>query len=286
MTKKQANDASNYGRCAAQAWQRLIERLESGNIDEDIKESSSKAWHNFVKGLSSVGDLINGYTQSSSPAYSEDPETELEAAYEELQSNLMEVRQAVAHSIATEKQLEQQLIKSREQAATWVHRAAMADQQRNHDLANQCRKRETQYLDASANLERQLSVQKENTGILRERLTELESLMQKSYTQKQVLIARYRAAQAIAKAHEIFSRMDDQGPLSVFARMEKRVAERESSVEFSASAPTLDRPQQDSEQLLIQAIAALEHATTVMERMEKLLVSREEPSSSSTNDDS
>jgi Phage shock protein A (IM30), suppresses sigma54-dependent transcription len=65
----------------------------------------------------------------------EDPQIMLEQTYQDLQSNLIQVRQAVAQAIATEKQLEQQLQKNKEQAETWHNRAAMAVQQNNDDLA-------------------------------------------------------------------------------------------------------------------------------------------------------
>ncbi len=53
----------------------------------------------------------------------EDPSMMLEQTYQDLQSNLIQVRQAVAQAIAAEKQLEQQLIQNRNQAETWHNRA-------------------------------------------------------------------------------------------------------------------------------------------------------------------
>lgn len=157
----------------------------------------------------------------------EDPQMMLEQTYQELQSNLIQVRQAVAQAIATEKQLEQQLQKNKDQAATWQNRAAMAVQQNNDDLARQALQRKTQYAQAAADLEVQLKSQKEATSNLRQRLTELENEVQKAYTKKQVLIARDKAAQATSKANEILSKSSASGALSTFERMETKVAEKE-----------------------------------------------------------
>jgi len=157
----------------------------------------------------------------------EDPQMMLEQTYQELQSNLIQVRQAVAQAIATEKQLEQQLQKNKDQAATWQNRAAMAVQQNNDDLARQALQRKTQYAQAAADLEIQLKSQKEATANLRQRLTELENEVQKAYTKKQVLIARDKAAQATSKANEILSKSSASGALSTFERMETKVAEKE-----------------------------------------------------------
>lgn len=158
----------------------------------------------------------------------EDPEMMLEQTYQELQSNLIQVRQAVAQAIATEKQLEQQLQKNKDQAATWQNRAAMAVQQNNDDLARQALQRKQQYSQAAADLEVQLKTQKEATATLRQRLTELEGEVQKAYTKKQVLIARDKAAQATTKANEIMSKTTASGALSVIEKMEQKVSERES----------------------------------------------------------
>lgn len=164
----------------------------------------------------------------------EDPEMMLEQTYQELQSNLIQVRQAVAQAIATEKQLETQLQKNRDQAATWQNRAAMAVQQNNDDLARQALQRKQQYAQAAADLEVQLKSQKESTATLRQRLTELEGEVGKAYTKKQVLIARDKAAQATTKANEIMSKTTANGAMSVIEKMEQKVSERESKAQALA----------------------------------------------------
>ena len=173
----------------------------------------------------------------------EDPQMMLEQTYQELQSNLIQVRQAVAQAIATEKQLEQQLQKNKDQAATWQNRAAMAVQQGNDDLARQALQRKQHYAQSVTDLEAQLKGQKEATAGLRQRLTELESEVQKAYTKKQVLIARDKAAQATSKANEILSKTTASGALSVMERMESKVAEKEARAAALAelSGDTLEK---------------------------------------------
>lgn len=157
----------------------------------------------------------------------EDPQIMLEQTYQDLQSNLIQVRQAVAQAIATEKQLEQQLQKNKDQAETWQNRAAMAVQQGNDDLAKQALQRRQQYVQAATDLETQLKAQRESTVTLRQRLTDLEAEVQKAYTKKQVLIARDKAAQATSKANEILSKTTSSGAMSVIEKMETKVQERE-----------------------------------------------------------
>lgn len=179
----------------------------------------------------------------------EDPEMMLEQKYQELQSNLIQVRQAVAQAIATEKQLEQSLQKNRDQAATWENRARMAVQQNNDDLARQALQRKTQYSQAAADLEAQLNQQLEHTAQLRERLTSLEGEVQKAYTKKQVLIARDKAAQATTRANEIMAKTTSSGAMSVIERMEQKVVEREAKAAALAElgSDTLDKKFKDFE---------------------------------------
>jgi phage shock protein A len=157
----------------------------------------------------------------------EDPAMMLEQTYQDLQSNLIQVRQAVAQAIATEKQLEQQLQKNKDQAATWQNRAAMAVQQNNDELAKQALQRRQQYVQAATDLEEQLKQQRASTTSLRQKLTDLESEVQKAYTKKQVLIARDKAATATSKANEILSKTTASGANSVMDRMETKVLEKE-----------------------------------------------------------
>lgn len=164
----------------------------------------------------------------------EDPQMMLEQAYQDLQSNLIQVRQAVAQAIATEKQLEQQLKKNVEQVDVWQTRAGMAVQQGNDDLARQALQRKQQYASAVKDLETQLQAQREITAGLRRRLAELEAEASKTYTKKQVLIARDKAAQATSKANEILSKTNSQGASSIMERMELKVQENEAKAQALA----------------------------------------------------
>lgn len=160
----------------------------------------------------------------------EDPEMMLEQTYQELQSNLIQVRQAVAQAIATEKQLEKELQKNKDQAATWHNRATMAVQQGNDDLARQA-------------LESQLKQQKEMTQGLRARLQEMETEVQKATIKKQQLTARDKAAKATAKANEMLSLSSPDSAASKMEKIEMKVQEREAKAAALAelSSDDLDK---------------------------------------------
>jgi len=157
----------------------------------------------------------------------EDPQLLVEQAYQDLNANVMQVRQAVAQALATEKQIEQQRLKNLEQIKTWHNRAAMSVQQGKDDLAKQALQRKQQYMQVVAEQEILLKNQHQTTEALKLRLSELEEEVQKAYSKKQVLLARDKAAKATSKANELLSKTNAYGTLSIMDRMETKVEEKE-----------------------------------------------------------
>lgn len=214
----------------------LIGHQAIGEFDDEFVKAMSVIWQDMLRRLKAFVDISvrpldpnEGQSRDNGASDRAQFSTEpmLESAYMELQSNLIQVRQAVASAIANEKQLEQQLQKNKDQVATWVNRAEMAVQQNNEDLANQARQRGEQYAEAARELEEQLNFQKEATAGMRSRLVQLEAGVQKAWTKKQVLVAREKAAEATRRANELLSKTTASGALSVIDRMEQLVLERE-----------------------------------------------------------
>lgn len=199
------------------------------------------AWHviecacnEFLRRLKAIAELTTAPVsydapepEPVAPSDEEDTELALEYAYQQLQQNLIQVRQSVAQAIATEKQLEQQVQKNKDQADTWHNRAHMAIQQGSEELQQQALQRKKQYEVARVDLEEQLQLQRATTLELRDRLIRLEGDVQKAYTRKQVLIAREKAAKATLAANEILARTTTGAAMSVIERMERKLAERE-----------------------------------------------------------
>ncbi len=156
----------------------------------------------------------------------EDPQLILEQAYQDLNANLLKVRQAVVQAIATEKQIGQQLQKNQEQVQNWHNRATLAVQQGQDDLARQALQRRQQHLLATSEQEKLLNSQHESVESLRHKLADLEEEVQKAYFKKQDLINKDKYAQATGKANELLSKVTANGALSIMDRMEEKVQER------------------------------------------------------------
>ncbi len=157
----------------------------------------------------------------------EDPQVMLEQTYQDLQNNLVQVRQSVAQAMGTETQLEQQLQRSKDQVDTCQNRATMSVQQGNDNLARQALQRKQQYEQAAGTLSSQLTTQKETTATLRQKLMDLELQVQQAYTRKEVLVARDKAVAAVDTANKLLSKTDASSALSLMDRMEAKVNERE-----------------------------------------------------------
>ncbi len=258
---------------------KLIDALEA-----ELDAGNEEAWLAVMDRLASLSDpqafgrrsKNKRSSTKSSPPFEDvdDPCFQLEQAYQKLQSDLIDVRQAVAQSIATEKQLEQQIQKNRDQADTWLNRAAMAVQQENLDLANQARQRMSGYSQAVEDLENQLVVHTESTVDLRQRLTDLEVTVQKAYTKKQVLISRETSARATLAATELLRNFDSNDALSEISAIEKSTDETKART-ATISDNRDDTPVTISSESLAEAIASLEKTLKGFRLLAQHLVSGE-----------
>src|SRR5438045_2664256 len=107
---KQESDPAtrdSLGRKFASAVQDFIDQLESGDLDQVSVQGLRQGWIELLHSIRSRPD-------ASDSVKSQNMESLLEGSYTELQNQLIQVRQAVAQAIATEKQLEHQLTKNRD----------------------------------------------------------------------------------------------------------------------------------------------------------------------------
>jgi phage shock protein A len=248
-------------------------------MEADLKQGKVQAWVDVVERIGTIGQLLSNSAQKAGvdirPGQGNDPADELEAAYQDLQLQLIQVRQAVAQSIATYMQLEQQYQKSKDQAETWSNRAAIAAKQNNQELVDQARQRASQYVEAADQLQQQLLEQKQASANLRQQLTDAEATVQKAYTQKQVLHARHKAAQATILANELLNNFNPENAQSIIANLEKVVIASEAKAadgrssggksESSLSAKFLS----DTVQTLQSTIDAINRLEQTLEKHRK-----------------
>lgn len=246
----------------------LIDALEA-----ELQQGHLPAWMAVGERLQSIfqahaaeGNLVSNATSNEVQTH----QTDIERTYSELQSKLIALRQATAQAIATEMQLKRQMTKNKELADTWQVRAELADKQKNHELAEAANKRRVQYVQASVELEGLLKQQEEATRTLRDKVNELENLVQRADTKKQLLIARHQAAEATLRAIEIMAKFNTDEAESSINRYEKIVTDLEAQIKpdfHDELANAIPFPRQ----FLADTVATLQQAIEAIQRLEQVV---------------
>jgi len=157
----------------------------------------------------------------------EDPEKILDQAIIDMQEDLVQMRQAVASAIASQKRTQQQYDKAQSEANTWHQRAQLALQKGDENLAREALSRKKSQSDAASNLKGQLTVQSTNVDQLKRNLIALEGKISEAKTKKDMLKARASAAKANEKLQSTMNNMNTGGAMAAFERMEDKVMQME-----------------------------------------------------------
>ena len=161
----------------------------------------------------------------------EDPEKVLEQAVIDMQEDLVQLRQAVARAIATQKRTEQQYNKNQSEANTWQQRAQLALSKGDENLAREALVRKKSFSDTAASLKIQLEQQSNNVNTLKRNLIALESKISEARTKKDMLKARAKAAKANEQLQSTIGSLGTGSAMAAFDRMEEKVMELEASSE-------------------------------------------------------
>ncbi len=169
----------------------------------------------------------------------EDPEKIMEGVVMEMQDNLLQLRQAVAQAIATQKRTERQTAQADSTALEWYRRAQLALQQDNEPLAREALTKRRAYLETSTALSTQIEQQKTVVTKMKDDMRKLEQKITEVKTKKDMYIARARSAQASYRLQEMLSEVSNTDSLKAFERMEEKVLQLEAkSVAIAVSNPT------------------------------------------------
>ncbi|MGB3199676.1 MAG: PspA/IM30 family protein [Nodosilinea sp.] len=168
---------------------------------------------------------------TSAVSQAEDPEKVLEQAMADMQANLIQLRQAVAQAIATQKRTERQSAQAKSTAQEWYNRAELAIQKGDEDLARQALTRRQTYLESAQAMDAQLGQQSGVVTGLKENMRRLEAKIADARTKKDLYIARARSAEASQRIQEMLGQTGTGGSIAAFEQMEQRVMEMESKAE-------------------------------------------------------
>lgn len=170
----------------------------------------------------------------------EDPEKILEQAVEDMQQDLIQMRQAVAQAIATQKRTERQSAQAQATAEEWYRRAQIALNSSDDNLAREALTRRKTYLQTAQAMQTQLSQQSGIVNKLKDDMRTLESKISEAKTKKDLFVARARSAQASQKINEMLGTVGTGSASGAFERMEDRVLQLEAQSEVMQELNTDD----------------------------------------------
>jgi len=218
----------------------------------------------------------------------EDPEKVMNQAVEDMQKDLVKIRQSYAEVTASQRRLAKQRDQANILADEWRGRAQLALQKNNDELAREALTRRQQQVDAAAELQTQIDNQGSSIDSLYEGMQTLESKILEAKSKKDQLAARARTAQSTQKVNDMLSGMTGGTSMDAFNRMEEKVESLEASAEVS-------KEMADSQSLLSggggssleKEFKALEGANAVddeLEKMKMLLTGSDDSSNKGTSD--
>ncbi|HEY9872175.1 MAG TPA: PspA/IM30 family protein [Candidatus Obscuribacterales bacterium] len=170
----------------------------------------------------------------------EDPEKILEQSIIDMQEDLVQLRQAVAQTIATQKRTEQQYNKAQTEANSWQQRAQLALQKGDENLARQALERKKGNSETAAALKGQLDAQSGQVDTLKRNLIALESKISEAKTKKDMLKARAQAAKANEQLQNTLGSLNTSGSMAAFERMEEKVLIMEARSQSAAELAGAD----------------------------------------------
>lgn len=164
----------------------------------------------------------------------EDPEKILEQSIIDMQEDLVQLRQAVAQAIASQKRNEQQYNKAQSEANAWQQRAQLALQKGDENLAREALTRKKTFAETAAALKNQLDGNTAQVDTMKRNLIALESKISEAKTKKDMLKARASAARANEQLQNAVGSMNTGSSMAAFERMEEKVMMMEAKSQTAA----------------------------------------------------
>jgi len=170
----------------------------------------------------------------------EDPEKIMTQAVEDMQNDLVKVRQSYAEITATQRRL----LKQKEQADAlgddWYKRAQLALTKGEDALAKEALTRRQQQVETSSGLQSQIENQGAAIDKLYEGMQALESKILEAKAKKDQMVARARTAQSTQQVNDMLGGITGKTSMDAFTRMEDKVEALEAAAEVSAEMGSLN----------------------------------------------
>jgi phage shock protein A len=157
----------------------------------------------------------------------EDPEKMIKQVILDMRNQLLQVKTQVAIAIADQHLLEKKQTENEEKTSDWMHKAELAVDKKQDDLARAALLRVESYRELSDNFKQQVADQKAQVENLKSALRSLEQKLTEAEAKADLLVAQQRRARAVSKASDAKLAMNDDSKANTFDRMKRKVAHSE-----------------------------------------------------------
>jgi len=202
----------------------------------------------------------------------EDPEKIMNQALEDMQNDLVKIRQSYAEVTATQRRLMKQKEQCESMAEDWYQRAQLALQKGNEELAREALSRRQTQTDEANTIAQQIDAQAASIDKLYEGMQMLEKKILESKSKKEQMAARARVAKSTQQVNDMLGGITGKTSMDAFTRMEEKVEALEAAAEVSAEMGSMGNNMlPGSEGASIESqFKALEAASEVDDELKKL----------------
>jgi phage shock protein A len=170
----------------------------------------------------------------------EDPEKMLDQTVNEMQNDLIRMRQSSAQVLASQKQIEAKYKQAQTTSDEWLRRAELALKKGDEELAREALKRKKAFQDNANTMKIQLDAQKKATDQLIANTRMLENKLTEAKSKKDTLKARAKSAQTTRQINDMIEGLNTSNAMVAFDRMEEKVMALESEAEATLEMTTSD----------------------------------------------
>ncbi len=163
----------------------------------------------------------------------QDPEQQLEQVVAKLQVDLVNLRLAVAQSIALQKKTDRQRHQANSKAEEYYRNAQLALSKGNEEMAHDALTRRRAYQSTATAMELQQKEQLQLISNLKQSLRKLEGQVIELKNKKDLYIARARSAQASLQLTDLLDTTGTSDVLKAFENMEEKVLNLEAQAELA-----------------------------------------------------
>ena len=214
--------------CVVQGWTRLPSprasstRTRIGPRRGDASMNMMDRFFRVVK--SNVNSVLSNL---------EDPERVLEQAVNDMQTDLVKIRQNYAEISATQKRMEKQKAEADTLAGDWYKRAQLALGKGDEELAREALSRRQIQLDVAENLGKQMTLQSAAIEKLYTSMQQLELKITDAKRQKDAMVARAKTAKTSVQVNDLLNNLGSSNSMEAFDRMKAKVETMEAKAEVA-----------------------------------------------------